>query len=168
MFEDSFPLYFRSVYLDEEWEWTLIGKKGLTMLDILHLFLPFWTHSSPWSLSQNYITWYPLPSGILVSTNRRHYQEKTSKRKVIRYLFLPHLSSLPPNPWFWQWLCSPMCVHYYWAVHFPQPQLSLGSDGCHSLTLRQQDLEQSWLSIVVGPWMLHYPFLLLLILPISS
>lgn len=56
-------------------------------------------------LPQNYITWDLLPAGIsLVSTNRRHYQEKKSKIHLSDTNFC--FSSLPPNPWFWQWLCS--------------------------------------------------------------
>lgn len=62
-----------------------MGKKRWTVPVILHLFLPFWIHSLPCnihrSLRQNYSTWYLLPYGVLlVSTNRRHYQEKKSRR----------------------------------------------------------------------------------------
>ena len=55
----------------------LIGNQGGLYWTFCFYFYLFWIYSSPWSLPQNYITLFLLPSGILlVSTNRRLYQEK--------------------------------------------------------------------------------------------
>lgn len=90
-------------------------KKNWIVPVILHLFLPFWIHSLSCnihrSLSQNYSTWCLLPYGVLlVSTKRRHYQEKKSKKTKLfgtDFCYIS-VSSLPTNDF--DSGCVPHCM----------------------------------------------------------
>lgn len=127
-----FPLYFRFVYLNEEQEWMLIGKKGWTVLVILHslhLLLPFWIHSSPWCLPQNSITWYLLPlASSWFPPIGGHYQEKRVRGQSYQVPISTTLQFHLSQPMLWQWPCSSVCVHHCWAAHHPPLQLLLSSD----------------------------------------
>lgn len=117
-------------------------------------------------LPQNYITWDLLLAGISsVSTNRRHSQEKKSKIHLSDTNFC--FSSRPPNPWFWQWLCSSTRVHYYWAAHLPPLQLSLGSDTINSYSYPIRHWSSNGFPLLWALECFTIPFRHLFILPTS-
>lgn len=92
----------------KNWNECQLEKKWWTVLIILHLLLPLWICSLRWSLPQNYITWYLLPSDILLfSTNKRHYYGRKGVRGQSYQVLISTTPQLPPpNPWFWQWPSS--------------------------------------------------------------